>query len=140
MREPVKGADGGCACDLSVQAGHAWLAQHYKWALDRAFIERQHSHVIIVEDDMLFSPDFLRYFEAMAVLLELDSSLFCISAYNDYGLQGEFRSEQHRMFRTSYFPGLVRSTPRSYTHGCLVHQCLQGLGCVDIPHFMYRDG
>lgn len=38
------------------QPGHAWLAQHYKWGLDRVFNERGHSHVIIVEDDMLFSP------------------------------------------------------------------------------------
>ena len=67
------------------QPGHAWLAQHYKWGLDRVFhgapqqqqqqqqqgeaagaagaVEaeggggaRRHSHVVIVEDDMLFSP------------------------------------------------------------------------------------
>lgn len=38
------------------QAGHAWLAQHYKWGLDRVFLERGHSHVVVVEDDMLFSP------------------------------------------------------------------------------------
>jgi hypothetical protein len=31
------------------QAGHAWLAQHYKWGLDRAFLKRQHSHVIVIE-------------------------------------------------------------------------------------------
>ena len=90
-----------------LQEGHAWLAQHYKWGLDRAFIERQHSHVIIVEDDMLFSPDFLRYFEAMAVLLERDSSLFCVSAWNDNGRQEDFQWSEQRMFRTSYFPGLA---------------------------------
>ena len=44
------------------QPGHAWLTQHYKWALDRAFHERGHSHVIVVEDDMIFSPDFLTLF------------------------------------------------------------------------------
>jgi hypothetical protein len=38
------------------QAGHAWLAQHYKWGLDKVFLEEQHSHVVVVEDDMLFSP------------------------------------------------------------------------------------
>jgi alpha-1,3-mannosyl-glycoprotein beta-1,2-N-acetylglucosaminyltransferase len=37
------------------QAGHAWLAQHYKWGLDKLFQEK-HSHAVIVEDDMLFSP------------------------------------------------------------------------------------
>ena len=56
---------------------------------------------------MLFSPDFLRFFEATAVLLELDDSLFCISAWNDNGRQEDFNWDQRRMFRTSYFPGLV---------------------------------
>ena len=70
-----------------VQPGHAWLSQHYKWALDRAFLEQGHSHVIIVEDDMLFSPDFLHFFEATAVLLERDPTLWCISTWNDNGLK-----------------------------------------------------
>ena len=70
-----------------MQPGHAWLSQHYKWALDKAFLEKQHSHVIIVEDDMLFSPDFLHFFAATAVLLEQDPSLWCISTWNDNGLK-----------------------------------------------------
>lgn len=35
---------------------------------------------------MLFSPDFLTYFEATAHLLEADPSLWCISTWNDNGL------------------------------------------------------
>lgn len=46
-----------------VQAGHAWLSQHYRWGLGRVFEERGHRHAIILEDDMLFSPDFLTMFE-----------------------------------------------------------------------------
>ena len=38
------------------QQGHAWLAQHYKWGMDRVFLEEGHSHVVVVEDDMIFSP------------------------------------------------------------------------------------
>ena len=38
------------------QPGHAYLAQHYGWGLGRVFDEREHSHAVIVEDDMLFSP------------------------------------------------------------------------------------
>ena len=63
-----------CACHVPgwalmrgrgcLQPGHAWLSQHYKWALDRVFLERGHSHVVIVEDDMVFSPDFLILFQA----------------------------------------------------------------------------
>ena len=71
----------------AVQPGHAWLTQHYKWGLDRLLLEHGHSHAIIIEDDMLFSPDFLQLFEATAELLEADSSLWCISSWNDNGLK-----------------------------------------------------
>ena len=69
-----------------MQPGHAWLTQHYKWGLDRVFFQGNHSHVIIIEDDMLFSPDFLALFEATAPLLERDPSLWCVSSWNDNGL------------------------------------------------------
>ena len=87
------------------QPGHAWLAQHYKWAIDKIFIDRAHSHVIIVEDDMLFSPDFLVFFKQTAHLLARDESLWCISTWNDNGLASHAR-DPLRLFRTSYFPGL----------------------------------
>ena len=70
-----------------MQPGHAWLTQHYKWGLDRLFFQGGHSHAIIVEDDMLFSPDFLGLFEATAPLLDSDPSLWCISSWNDNGLK-----------------------------------------------------
>lgn len=47
----------------ALQPGHAWLSQHYKWGLNRIFLEEGHSHVIIIEDDMIFSPDFLTFFQ-----------------------------------------------------------------------------
>ena len=46
-----------------LQAGHAWLSQHYRWGLNRLFKEEGHTHAIVLEDDMLFSPDFLEMFE-----------------------------------------------------------------------------
>jgi len=87
------------------QHGHAWVAQHYKWALDRAFNDKSHSHVILVEDDMLFAIDFVRYFEATAPLLDLDPTIWCVSSWNDNGLK-KYTWDSHRMFRTTYFPGL----------------------------------
>jgi len=96
------------------QPGHAWLAQHYKWALSRLFNtntknkdEKSYSHVIIIEDDMLFSPDFLSYFQTTAPLLDTDPTLWCISSWND----NAFSDANHQwsdtnLFRTTYFPGL----------------------------------
>ena len=89
----------------SKQPGHAWLAQHYKWAIDRIFHERGHSHVIIAEDDMLFSKDFVTFFQQTAVLLERDPSLWCVSTWNDNGLE-RHAIDPKALYRTSYFPGL----------------------------------
>ncbi|KAK9847547.1 hypothetical protein WJX84_001936 [Apatococcus fuscideae] len=89
------------------QPGHAWLSQHYKWGLERLFEpQRRHSHAIICEDDMQFSPDFLHLFAATAILLDKDPSLWCVSSWNDNGLVKDLDWDPKRMFRTSYFPGL----------------------------------
>ncbi|KAL1527650.1 hypothetical protein AB1Y20_009036 [Prymnesium parvum] len=89
------------------QAGHAYLAQHYKWALDRLFFERNHSHAIVLEDDMLFSPDFFSYFEQSAWLLQADPTLWCVSSWNDNGFDDLVSdSDASRVFRTDFFPGL----------------------------------
>ena len=39
-----------------LQQGQAYLAQHYKWALDRVLLEQKHSHAIVLEDDMVRPP------------------------------------------------------------------------------------
>ena len=41
--------------------------------------------VIITEDDLNISDDFFEFFDSMHKILELDSSLFCVSAWNDNG-------------------------------------------------------
>lgn len=89
------------------QAGQAYLAQHYKWAFDRIFFEHNHSHAIVLEDDMLFSPDFFSYFDQTAPLLEEDPTIWCVSSWNDNGFE-ELVSESDagKVFRTDYFPGL----------------------------------
>jgi hypothetical protein len=38
------------------QGGPAWISQHYKWGLSRVFEDRNHSHAIMLEEDMLLSP------------------------------------------------------------------------------------
>lgn len=41
-----------------------------RFVLEALFVERGHSHVIVAEDDMVFSPDFALFFEQLAVLLD----------------------------------------------------------------------
>ena len=48
--------------------------------------------MIIVEDDLLLSPDFLEYFEANAPILERDADTLVLSAWNDNGYRGRVNS------------------------------------------------
>ena len=95
-------------------APHVALAVHYRWALDRVFggaaqAMANHSHVIIVEDDLLLSPDALQMFAASAPLLDagVDNTLWCVSAWNDNGARDLVSGDHfHGLRRTSFFPGL----------------------------------
>ena len=40
---------------------------------------------VFFSDDLNISPDFYEYFEATLPLLKEDSSLYCVSAWNDNG-------------------------------------------------------
>ncbi len=84
---------------------HGHVAQHYRWVLDKLFVERDHSHVIIAEDDMEFSRDFLVLFEKTAWLLERDPTLLCVSSWNDNS-RVNLGTDPALLFRSSYFPGL----------------------------------
>ena len=86
-------------------AGTAFLAQHYQDCLTRLFNDRRHDLVILLEDDMVFSPDFITYFKQTSVLLEVDPSIFCVSSWNDNGFEN-LDLDARKLFRTSFFPGL----------------------------------
>jgi len=81
------------------------IAHHYWSALERTFSEKQYRNAIFLEEDLIFSPDFLALFRSTAPLLNRDSSLWCVSAWNDNGFVHSF-SDYCRLMRTSYFPGL----------------------------------
>eukprot|EP00754_Rhynchopus_humris_P007702 Rhum_TRINITY_DN13536_c0_g2::Rhum_TRINITY_DN13536_c0_g2_i1::g.61126::m.61126/K00726/MGAT1; alpha-1,3-mannosyl-glycoprotein beta-1,2-N-acetylglucosaminyltransferase len=85
--------------------GTMYLARHYKWALSEVLLKREHTHAIVVEDDMLVSKDFLSLFEQTAPLLAKDKTLMCVSSWNDNGY-GHLRLPEKELFRTGFFPGL----------------------------------
>jgi hypothetical protein len=92
--------------------GAARIASHYKFSLGKAFEEKPDAPaIIIVEDDLLFSPDFYEYFKHNAEVLEEDPSLFILSAWNDNGFRGKVR-DPFALQRTEYFPGLGWLLPR----------------------------
>lgn len=100
------------------KVGATRIARHYKWSVNRAFrhFDKTAPGLIIIEDDLLFSPDFLEYLHAAAPLLDEDPSLWVVSAWNDNG----FRSLVHeakRLQRTEFMPGLGWLLPRSRWEG-----------------------
>ncbi|CAM9799729.1 unnamed protein product, partial [Ectocarpus fasciculatus] len=92
---------GGAGAD-----GASRIATHYKFALSTAFQEYPDAPgVIVVEDDLLFSPDFMEYFQVAGPVLDHDKSVFAISAWNDNGFIGRVK-DPYKLERTDYFPGL----------------------------------
>ena len=64
------------------------IARHYKFSLSTVFDRYQDSKaVIVIEDDLLFSPDFYEYFQYVSPILEADKSVFTVSAWNDNGFK-----------------------------------------------------
>lgn len=84
------------------------LAHHYGWGLRQVFheISRENvspERVIILEEDLHVSVDFLGYMKATSRLLDEDPNLLAVSAYNDNGHLGQ---DTHRVLRSDFFPGL----------------------------------
>ncbi|CAB3261970.1 unnamed protein product [Arctia plantaginis] len=87
--------------------GYYKIARHFKFALSYVFETLGHEAVIIVEDDLDISPDFFEYFLGTYPLLVKDSSLWCISAWNDNGKKDVIDiSHPELLHRTDFFPGL----------------------------------
>ncbi len=87
--------------------GAARIAMHYRFSLSKAFDELFPTApcVIVVEDDLLFSPDFLEYFMAVGPVLDVDNSVFVVSAWSDNGYIGRV-DDPLALSRTEFFPGL----------------------------------
>lgn len=87
------------------------ISRHYYWALRRLFAEglgdggAEIQRVVIVEDDMEIASDFYGYFDALTPLLERDETLFCVSAWNDNGIES-LALNASQLHRTDFFPGL----------------------------------
>jgi len=86
---------------------HERIAAHYAFMLNYAF-ETSHKNArfaIIVEDDMVVSPDFFEYFKAVGGLFDVDSSVYCISTWNDNGFEDRVKDTK-RLLRSEFFMGL----------------------------------
>eukprot|EP01034_Spumella_vulgaris_P036539 gene36539-45059_t len=91
---------------LRSRDGGSRIAMHYKFSLSAAFDRYPEAPaLIVVEDDLLFSPDFYEYFRAVAPILDEDATTFVISAWSDNGFKGQVK-DNYALRRTDYFPGM----------------------------------
>ena len=98
------------------------IAKHYKFSLSAVFDKFPLAPaIIIVEDDLLFSPDFYEYLVATAPVLETDPTTFVVSAWNDNGFKGRVSNTQ-TLKRTEFFPGLGWLLPRALYKEELEHR------------------
>lgn len=81
------------------------ISAHYKYAFQYLFDKLNYDKVISLEDDMEISSDFFSYFQNLGKLMDTDLSIFCVSAWNDYG-QRELVYDSKGIYRTDIFPGL----------------------------------
>ena len=84
------------------------IARAYQHALTRAFDSlTTDDAIIIVEDDLFFSPDLMEFFLAGYHVLRADPTLWCVSAWNDNGFHGLVSPDHPKdLLRTGWFPGL----------------------------------
>lgn len=86
---------------------YEYIAAHYHWALDKVFNETRYDFVIITEDDLDIAKDFFSYFTWGKQVLLADSTVWCVSAWNDNGLPNLVNKDTaEKVWRTDFFPGL----------------------------------
>ncbi|CAH0382442.1 unnamed protein product [Bemisia tabaci] len=85
---------------------NARISQHYKASLTATFsLFPKAKYAIVLEEDLDVSPDFFSYFNQTLNLLEKDSSIYCISAWNDQGYE-HTSSDVTQLQRVETMPGL----------------------------------
>ncbi|XP_065679339.1 alpha-1,3-mannosyl-glycoprotein 2-beta-N-acetylglucosaminyltransferase isoform X1 [Hydra vulgaris] len=107
IKQPDLGEIHNIPSNMKMYKGYYKISRHYKWALNQVFEHHGADSAIIVEDDIDIAPDFFEYFLATRPLMELDQSIYCISAWNDNGkVDSVDPLAIDLLYRTDFFPGL----------------------------------
>lgn len=82
------------------------ISHHYKSSIAAAFHSHPHAkHALIFEEDLDVARDALVYFNQTIALLDADTSLYCVSAWNDQGYEHTVGDSQ-LLYRIETMPGL----------------------------------
>ncbi|XP_045618222.1 protein O-linked-mannose beta-1,2-N-acetylglucosaminyltransferase 1-like [Procambarus clarkii] len=90
----------------------------------------QADKAIVVEDDLLLSPDFLSFFHQAAWLLDNDPTIFCVNAFNSNSLPG-IASDTTKMLRSESYPMYGWMVARSYARQVITNWIPEGPGDWD---------
>ncbi|CAL4079816.1 unnamed protein product, partial [Meganyctiphanes norvegica] len=80
------------------------INEHIKFSILHGFLHfKDADKIIILEDDLVLSPDFISYFHQTAPLLDADDSIFAINAFN-YNSFVPYAVDASRLYRAQTFP------------------------------------
>jgi alpha-1,3-mannosyl-glycoprotein beta-1,2-N-acetylglucosaminyltransferase len=82
-----------------------YISQHYKLLLQLFLDCHKSPGILFLENDLEVAVDFFPYFEATTSLMRNDSSIYCVSAWNDHGQRGRAKDNK-AVYRTDVMPGL----------------------------------
>ncbi|KAK2723356.1 hypothetical protein QYM36_001876 [Artemia franciscana] len=86
--------------------GKGRVSQHLKTSLTSTLnMYPESKYLVVLEDDVDVSPDFLSYMNQTLWLLDIDDTLYCISAWNDHGYEHS-SYDKRLLYRTESHPGL----------------------------------
>ncbi|XP_045116725.1 protein O-linked-mannose beta-1,2-N-acetylglucosaminyltransferase 1-like isoform X2 [Portunus trituberculatus] len=90
--------------NLATPGSPVRINEHIRHVVTQAF--RRHpkaDKIIVLEDDLDLAPDFIPFFQQTASLLEEDSRLFCVNAYN-YNAYNHTAHDPARLYRVHGLP------------------------------------
>ena len=84
------------------------ITAHHYYIFRRIFEDMGYDYVVLIESDLVVSADIFDFFFKVAPYLNNEGNPndpICVSGWNDNGYRF-FSLNEHRLFRTDYFPGL----------------------------------
>ncbi|XP_063604100.1 protein O-linked-mannose beta-1,2-N-acetylglucosaminyltransferase 1-like [Penaeus indicus] len=97
------------------------INEHIKFSIFHAFRRFPKAEkIIVLEDDLILSPDFISYFHQTAPLLDADDSIFCINAYN-YNSFPPSAIDTSRLYREFTLPAYGWMVTRRWSMEVLPH-------------------
>ncbi|XP_069970984.1 protein O-linked-mannose beta-1,2-N-acetylglucosaminyltransferase 1 [Penaeus vannamei] len=85
---------------------------------------------ILLEDDLILSPDILRYFHQVSPILDLDPTVFCVNAFSSNSYK-DTASDPRQLLRARTYPMYGWMVTRAYAEEVVLKWVPPGLGDWD---------